>query len=106
MTRKFVTRTEASGTPPLASALAEGAALPARLPPFMPGAELNRHVYDEAVRPIVERHFPELRWGAARIEAGSDVLGFDTARSMDHGWGPALTLFIAHDEYSPALGAV
>ena len=33
------------------------------------------------------------------------MLGFDTVRSMDHGWGPALTLFIAQEEYSDALGA-
>ncbi len=71
----------------------------------MPGLELCRYFYEEAVRPIVERRFPGLRWGAARIQAGSDVLGFDTPLSMDHGWGPMLTLFIAQDEYSPKLGA-
>ncbi len=71
----------------------------------MPGNRLNLFFYEEAVRPIVERHFPGLRWGAAHIQAGSDVLGFDTERSMDHGWGPAITLFIAQDEHSPALGA-
>jgi hypothetical protein len=78
--------------------------LPAQLPPFMPGLELHGYFYEEAVRPIVERHFPTLRWGAACIQAGSDVLGFDTERSMDHGWGPNLTIFVAREEYSDSLG--
>ncbi len=76
-----------------------------QLPPFMPGLEVSRAFYEEAVRPIVERRFPGLRWGAARIEAGSDVYGFDTPRSMDHGWGPALTVFVAQEEWREGLGA-
>jgi hypothetical protein len=82
----------------------ERADLPAQLPPFMPGLELSRRLYEEAVRPIVERRFPALRWGAARNQAGSDVYGFDTARSMDHGWGPMLTLYVAQDDWRPGLG--
>jgi hypothetical protein len=76
---------------------------PPELPDFIPGLELSRLYYEEAVKPIVERHFPMLRWGAARIEAGSDVYGFDTPRSMDHGWGPALTLFVAQEDWRDPL---
>jgi hypothetical protein len=83
---------------------AEHAQLPAQLPPFMPGLELSRLLYEEAVRPVVERRFPTLRWGAARNQAGSDVYGFDTPRSMDHGWGPMLTLYVAQDDWRPGLG--
>jgi hypothetical protein len=75
------------------------------LPPFLPGAELCRLFYEEAVRPIMERCFLGLRYGAARLDNGSDVLGFDTAISMDHGWGPRLNLYIADAEYSDSLGA-
>src|SRR5262249_55490750 len=40
--------------------------------------------------------------------SGSDVLGFDTERSTDHGWGPRLTLFVDAgdvEEIRAALGA-
>lgn len=46
-----------------------------------------------------------LRWGAARNQAGSDVYGFDTERSMDHGWGPMLTIYVAQDDWREGLGA-
>ena len=78
--------------------------LPTQLPPFIPGLELSRVYYEEAVKPIVERHFPKLRWGAARNQAGSDVYGFDTERSMDHGWGPSLTIYAAQEDWRPGLG--
>jgi hypothetical protein len=31
---------------------------------------------------------------AARLGWGSDVLGYDTERSTDHGWGPSLQVFV------------
>ncbi|MDQ3701875.1 MAG: DUF4037 domain-containing protein, partial [Chloroflexota bacterium] len=66
-------------------------------------AELCRLFYEEAVRPIMERRFPGLKYGAARLEAGSEVLGFDTATSMDHSWGLRVTLFITRAAWTPAL---
>ncbi|NDL56042.1 DUF4037 domain-containing protein [Phytoactinopolyspora sp. XMNu-373] len=39
-----------------------------------------------------------MRYAAARVGAGSEVLGFDTARSADHEWGPRLELFLAADD--------
>jgi hypothetical protein len=71
------------------------------LPPFMPGLALSRIFYDEAVRPILDRHFAGMVHSAGRLYAGSDVLGFDTPRSMDHDWGPKVTLFLAEVEYTP-----
>ena len=71
----------------------------------MPGAELCRLFYEEAVRPIMDRRFPGLRHGAARLEAGSEVLGFDTPVSVDHGWGPRVTLFVTTPEWTPELAA-
>src|SRR5262245_11020515 len=67
--------------------------------PFIPGLKLSELLYTEAVRPILEQHFPRLVYSAARLGAGSDVLGFDTARSTDHGWGPMLTLFVSEKDY-------
>ena len=52
---------------------------------------------------MLDRHFAHLRLGAGRLGTGSDVLGFDTPRSMDHDWGPQLTLFLAEADYSEDL---
>lgn len=67
-------------------------------PPFLPGLELSRRFYEEAVRPVLATHFPDLRYSAGRLEGGSDVLGYDTPRSTDHGWGPRLLLFLSEED--------
>lgn len=61
---------------------------------FLPGLELSRILFEEAVRPVLHAEYPGLRYAAARIGSGSEVLGFDTARSADHEWGPRLELFL------------
>lgn len=65
---------------------------------FLPGLELCRALYEEAVRPILDRHFPGLAHSAARIGHGSEVLGFDTIRSTDHDWGPTVQLFVRPED--------
>jgi hypothetical protein len=60
------------------------------VPDFIPGIELNRRFYEEAVAPLLGR----VPHAAARVGWGSDVLGFDTARSTDHGWGPQLLIVV------------
>jgi len=65
--------------------------------PFIPGRELSRLFYQEAVKPILNESFPDLRYTAALIGIGSEVLGFDTEMSSDHHWGPRLQLFL--EEY-------
>jgi hypothetical protein len=72
-------------------------------PSFMPGLELNRAYFEEAVRPILEGYAPNLACSAALIGYGSDVLGYDTAISTDHEWGPRLLLFL--DEITHAAQA-
>ncbi|WP_207922548.1 hypothetical protein [Micromonospora sp. KC606] len=57
---------------------------------FMPGLQLCRAFYVEAVRPLLDEAYPGLRYAAARLGPGSEVLGFDTERSVDHDWGPRL----------------
>lgn len=67
-----------------------------RTPPaFLPGLELSRIFYEEAVRPILEQTHPGLPYAAARVGDGSEVLGFDSPRSADHEWGPRLNVFLA-----------
>jgi hypothetical protein len=62
--------------------------------PFIPGLELARRYAAEAVRPLLDEAFPRLQYSAALLGQGSEVLGFDTARSTDHDWGPRLQLFL------------
>ncbi|GAA4524025.1 DUF4037 domain-containing protein [Amycolatopsis samaneae] len=77
--------------------------------PFIPGLELSRRFYYEAVRPLLHAHFGSLPHTAARIGGGSEVLGFDTARSADHEWGPRLQLFLRHhdaDRHAARIGTM
>jgi hypothetical protein len=67
---------------------------------FMPGIELSRVLYEEAVRPILREAFPGLAYAAARVGSGSEVLGFDTPRSADHEWGPRLQLFLTPEDHA------
>jgi hypothetical protein len=73
---------------------------------FIKGLVLSQLFFEEGVRPVMARHFPNLAYATARLDGGSDVLGFDTPRSMDHDWGPRLTLFLTEtdfDELRPAI---
>lgn len=56
----------------------------------MSAAELSGAFYREVVRPLLGRQ-PH---AAALLGWGSDVLGYDTERSTDHGWGPRLVVFV------------
>ncbi|WP_329519782.1 DUF4037 domain-containing protein [Spirillospora sp. NBC_01491] len=58
------------------------------------GAELARGFYEQVVGPILDRAAPRLRYAAARLGSGSDVLGLDDAMSRDHDWGCRLTLLV------------
>jgi hypothetical protein len=73
--------------------------------PFVPGAELGRRFYAEVVRPLLDEEFPGLPHAAAHLGDGSDVLGYDTAMSRDHDWGPTVTLFLPEAEarLAPAI---
>jgi len=66
---------------------------------FLPGLDLSEAFYEEAVKPVIVKHFPDLVYSAARIGHGSDVLGYDTAQSMDHDWGPRLQIFLDDSDY-------
>ncbi len=60
--------------------------------------------YNEVVQPILDKQFPNLKYSAGSLgKWGSDILGFDTPQSRDHGWGPRLLLFLADGDY-PQLG--
>jgi hypothetical protein len=66
---------------------------------FVPGIELCGLFYQEAVKPILDERFPGLKYAAALIGWGSEVLGFDTVLSTDHHWGPRLILFLGEKDF-------
>ena len=73
---------------------------------FIPGLELARKFYQEAVRPILQSDFSCVPYSAALSGAGSEVLGFDTEMSIDHHWGPRAMLFLRERDYERYAGAI
>lgn len=65
------------------------------MPDFISGLELSRIFYTEAVEPLLTATFPDLRYSAALLGSGSEILGFDTPMSTDHHWGPRVMLFLS-----------
>ena len=76
------------------------------MPEFVKGLELSRLFYEEAVGPALAAEFPSLRHAAALLGTGSEVLGFDTEMSADHGWGPRVDLFLKKEDYDAASDRV
>jgi hypothetical protein len=58
------------------------------------GAQAGAAFHREVVAPLLGRELPRLRYAAARLGSGSDVLGLDDATSRDHDWGLRLTLLV------------
>jgi hypothetical protein len=69
---------------------------------FLPAADLSARLYRDAVRPLLGNR-PH---AAALLGWGSDVLGYDTPRSTDHGWGPRLLVFLDTDGEAADLRAL
>src|SRR3712207_5558495 len=76
------------------------------MPDFIKGLELSRLFFREAVRPVLDAEFPRLRYAAALLGTGSEVLGFDDETSTDHGWGPRLDLFFEEEDFAEAAPLV
>jgi Domain of unknown function (DUF4037) len=74
--------------------------------PFLPGLELNRLFYWEAIRPILANRFPDLVYSSGLLGYGSDVLGYDTVVSTDHEWGPRALLFLTEDDHVALAPAI
>ena len=67
---------------------------------FLPGLDLSKAFYEDAVKPFMDKYYPNLVYSAVRIGHGSDVLGYDTPQSMDHDWGPKLQIFLKESDYT------
>jgi Domain of unknown function (DUF4037) len=75
-------------------------------PAFIPGLELSSAFYTEIVAPILAETDPHLSYSAALIGYGSEVLGYDTARSTDHEWGPRMLLLVSDDDFAQHAEAI
>ena len=60
------------------------------MPEFVHGLDLSEHFYREVIAP----RLVSTSHAAALLGWGSDILGFDTPRSIDHGFGPRLQVFV------------
>ena len=67
--------------------------------PFLPGLDLCERFYVELIQPLLDQHYPSLEYAACRLGPGSDVLGFDTAQSRDHDWGPKLDILLDNETH-------
>lgn len=65
---------------------------------FVPGLELNEGFYKDIISPLLAGRFGGVPYSAALLGYGSDVLGYDTAVSMDHNWGPRLQIFLTAED--------
>lgn len=66
------------------------------------GITLSRCYFEGVIAPLLKQHAPDVRYAAARVGPGSDVLGLDDAMSRDHDWGLRLQLFV-HDLQRPSV---
>ena len=71
---------------------------------FTPARELARLFYVEAVRPVLEACYPGLLHSAGLFGHGSEVLGFDTEMSADHGWGLRVALYLTDADHAGLAG--
>jgi len=73
---------------------------------FTHGIDLSRRFFEEVVQPLLEQGFPGLAYAGALLGPGSDVLGYDTELSVDHGWGPRVDVFLTDHSSSDLQRAV
>ena len=65
---------------------------------FIKGLDLSESFFNECALPLLQKHYPDLRYSAGLIGWGSDVLGYDDAVSTDHQWGPRFYLFLRDED--------
>lgn len=68
-------------------------------PKFIPGLRLSELFYKQIIKPALRKNFPQLKYSAAIIGEGSEVLGYDDIESADHCWGPRIMLFLEETDY-------
>ena len=73
---------------------------------FIPSLELSRMLYEEEIEPLLAKHFPDLRYAAATLGMCSEILGLDDKVSMDHEWGPRVTIFLSEQDHERSAAAI
>ena len=66
---------------------------------FVPALRLSAGFHRDVVGPLLDGE-PH---SAALLGWGSDILGYDTERSTDHGWGPRLLVFVADPDRAESV---
>jgi hypothetical protein len=61
---------------------------------FIPSLVLSRMLFDEEISQVMANEFPGLKYAAATLGMCSEVLGLDDEVSMDHEWGPRISIFL------------
>jgi len=74
------------------------------MPDRIPGLELAGLFYRQAVRPILQTHYPNLAHSAGLVGPGSEVLGYDDGMSVDHNWGPRVILYLSEPDHARLAG--
>ena len=72
------------------------------MPTFVSGLVLSRRYFEQVVEPILTEALPGVPYAAGLVGDGSEVQGFDDARSTDHDWGPRVQLFFDPQHFSAA----
>jgi hypothetical protein len=73
---------------------------------FIPGLKLSQALYEQQIAPLMERRFPELPYAAATYGMCSETIGLDDPVSMDHQWGPRVTLLLSDRDHARHAKAV
>lgn len=73
---------------------------------FIPSLELSQTLYEEQIEPLMARDFPDLQYAAATLGMCSEVLGLDDEISMDHEWGPRLTVYLSEQDHASYAAAI
>jgi hypothetical protein len=68
----------------------------------MIGLRLSERYFRNAVEPLLATIAPGLRYGAARLGDGSEVLGYDTGMSADHNYGPTVQIVLNEADFGRA----
>ena len=65
---------------------------------FRPSLELSRMLYEDEIKPIMDLGFLDVPYAAASLGMCSEILGLDDKVSMDHMWGPRVTIFLSEED--------
>jgi hypothetical protein len=68
---------------------------------FRPGLALAEAFYADVVAPLID-----VSHTACLLGEGSEVLGYDSARSTDHEWGPRVQLLVSADHVDRVQSAI